>query len=139
MARDVPEEAGVAYKSSANGAMEDDMNGYCKAILVGLGLATSAALWSVPASAQYYRDGYYEGRRGYGQGYERGRRYGPSLQQQKQMIRNQRQAQRRGYAPGAGYGRGGYGGHNPYAGFTFRQGPYGNYAVPITPEAYGNN
>lgn len=94
-----------------------------RALLVCIGLGTSAMFWAAPASAQYYRGGYeagpsYEGRRGYDRrdgyerrgryerdGYDRGSRYdrgprrnpvaGMSLEDQKRAIKNHRDAQKR--------------------------------------------
>jgi hypothetical protein len=126
-----------------------------KALLVSLGIAASTLVSLAPASAQYY-----------GRGYERG--YGRSnLEAQKRAIKAQREAQRRPvrgeyYGGGrAAYGRGGYGpapGYYPGShaipsgnaatggvggpgGTIIRQGPYGNYAVPVQPgyNANGNN
>jgi hypothetical protein len=125
------------------------MNFYGKALLVGLGLAASVAVSTLPAAAQYYGRGYDRYDR-----YDRyeGRRYGRNdIEAQKRAIRAQREAQKRAYRNG--YGRGpvyggpvgrGYsrpGDHGPTGGMAIVPGPLGGYAVPVMPDnagRYGN-
>lgn len=88
-----------------------------KVLLVGVGLAASALLWSGQASAQYYgRDGYRDGNYGRGDRYDRrdyGRRddygrgdyvprtsrndpmAGMSMDERKRAIKNHREAQKK--------------------------------------------
>ena len=117
------------------------MTFYGKALLVGLGIAASVAVSTVPADAQYYGRGYdrYEGR-GYGRN---------NIEAQKRAIRAQREAQKREFRRGRGQSYGGPvgrgysrpGDHGPTGGMAIVPGPYGGYAVPVTPGnagRYGN-
>ena len=115
------------------------MNFYGKALLVGLGLAASVAVSTLPAAAQYYGRGYDRYDR-----YDRyeGRRYG------RNNIEAQKRAYRQGYGGrgpvyggpvGRGYSR--PGDHGPTGGMAIVPGPMGGYAVPVMPDnagRYGN-